>query len=58
MVLGLASVAGGRTHDDWDVPGARAQAGIDLLRQHVPGAGNASAEVVVHDDSGPSTGPP
>jgi len=32
------------------VPGARAQHGIELLRQHVPGAGNASANVVVHDD--------
>jgi RND superfamily putative drug exporter len=50
LVFGLASVAGGKTHDDWDVPGARAQAGIELLRQHVPGAGNASANVVVHDD--------
>jgi RND superfamily putative drug exporter len=50
LVFGLASVAGGKTHDDWDVPGARAQAGIELLRQHVPGAGNASASVVVHDD--------
>jgi RND superfamily putative drug exporter len=50
LVFGLASVAGGKTHDNWDVPGARAQTGIELLRQHVPGAGNASASVVVHDD--------
>jgi len=50
LVFGLASVAGGRTHDDWEVPGARAQTGIELLREHVPGAGNASASVVVHDD--------
>jgi putative drug exporter of the RND superfamily len=50
LVFGLASVAGGKTHDDWDVPSAKAQAGIELLRQHVPGAGNASANVVVHDD--------
>jgi RND superfamily putative drug exporter len=49
LVFGLASAAGGKTHDDWDVPNARAQAGIELLRQHVPGAGNASANVVVHD---------
>ena len=52
LVLGLAAVAGGKTHDNWDVPAARAQTGIELLRQHVPGAGNASANVVVHDDSG------
>jgi len=50
LVFGLASVAGGSTHDDWDVPNARAQTGIELLRQHVPGAGNASTSVVVHDD--------
>ncbi|HEX3221740.1 MAG TPA: MMPL family transporter [Nocardioides sp.] len=53
VVFGLASVAGGTPHDDWDVPDARAQHGIELLRAHVPGAGNASAQVVVHDGSGP-----
>jgi RND superfamily putative drug exporter len=50
LVFGIASVAGGKTHDDWDVPGAQAQTGIELLRDHVPGAGNASANVVAHDD--------
>ena len=50
VVFGLAPVAGGTPHDNWDVPGAKAQAGIELLRQHVPGAGNASATVVAHDD--------
>ena len=29
VVFGLASVAGGKPHDDWDVPGARARAGIE-----------------------------
>jgi putative drug exporter of the RND superfamily len=53
VVFGLASVAGGTPHDDWDVPDARAQHGIELLRAHVPGAGNASAQVVVHDGSDP-----
>ena len=38
--------------DDYDVPGARAQRGIDQLRAHLPGAGNATAQVVVHDDDG------
>jgi RND superfamily putative drug exporter len=37
--------------DDWDVPGARAQQGIDLLREHGVG-GFAAARVVVHDRSG------
>ncbi len=29
LLVGLASVAGGTPHDDWDVPGARARAGIE-----------------------------
>jgi putative drug exporter of the RND superfamily len=49
-VVTLAGTVGGPTQEDWDVPGARAQHGIDLLREHVPGAGNAMARVVVHRD--------
>jgi len=49
-VVTLAGTVGGPTQEDWDVPGARAQHGIDLLRDHVPGAGNATARVVVHAD--------
>ncbi|MDV3222227.1 MMPL family transporter [Intrasporangium sp.] len=48
-LIGLSITLGGQTQDDWDIPDARAQHGIDLLREHVPGAGNASARVVVHD---------
>jgi RND superfamily putative drug exporter len=51
-VAGLAGAVGGTPHDDWDIPGARAQTGIDLLREHTPGAGNASARVVVHTPDG------
>jgi len=51
-VFGLGSAVGGTPHDDWDVPGAPAQHGIELLRAHVPGAGNAAAQVVVHDPQG------
>jgi RND superfamily putative drug exporter len=47
-VVTLAGTVGGPTQEDWDVPGARAQHGIDLLRSHQPGAGNATARVVVH----------
>jgi RND superfamily putative drug exporter len=55
-VFGLAAAFGGSTQDDWDVPGARAQRGIEMLRDHLPGAGNANARVVVHADDGvPST---
>jgi RND superfamily putative drug exporter len=49
---GLAATLGGTPQDDYDVPGARAQVGIDQLRAHLPGAGNAGARVVVHDRSG------
>ena len=49
---GLAASFGGTPHDNWDIPGAQAQHGIDQLREHTPGAGNASARVVVHDRSG------
>ncbi len=52
-LLGAAAAFGGETQEDWDVPGLAAQDGTDLLRDHVPGAGNAYARVVVHDDTGP-----
>ncbi|EWT01294.1 membrane protein [Intrasporangium oryzae NRRL B-24470] len=51
-VLGLAAAFGGTPHDDYDVPAARAQVGIEQLRDHQPGAGDASARVVVHNRSG------
>src|SRR5687767_7528932 len=47
----LASSFGAPMRDDWDVPGARAQQGIDLMREHGVG-GFASARVVVHDRGG------
>ncbi len=50
-VFAAASTLGGTTQDDWDVPGAESQHGIELLRDHLPDAGNASANVVVHDDT-------
>ncbi|TXL61541.1 MMPL family transporter [Aeromicrobium terrae] len=51
LALGTAvSSWGGTPQDDWDVPGARGQAGLDQLREHFPDAGGATAQVVVHDD--------
>ncbi|NPC42628.1 MMPL family transporter [Nocardioides sp. zg-1230] len=50
--LALAATVGGTPQENWDVPGARAQVGVDQLREHTPGAGNASATVVVHDRDG------
>lgn len=56
VFFGLAGAFGGTPHDNWDIPGAQAQEGIDLLREHTPGAGNASARVVVHTrDGSPAT---
>ena len=52
VVVALASSFGGTPQEDWDIPDARAQAGIDQLRAHTPGTGNASARVVVHDPEG------
>ena len=52
VVAGLAGAFGGTPQDDYDVPGARAQVGIDQLRAHLPAAGNAGARVVVHDRDG------
>ncbi|NHA69607.1 MMPL family transporter [Phycicoccus flavus] len=46
--LGLAAGFGGDPHDDWDVPGTRAQAGTDLLRDAYPEATGAVDRVVVH----------
>ncbi|HEX8780400.1 MAG TPA: MMPL family transporter, partial [Nocardioides sp.] len=51
-LVGLAATLGGPAQENWDVPGARAQQGIEQLREHLPAAGNASAQVVVHDTGG------
>ena len=50
-VFGVAGAVGGQTQEDWDVPAAPAQRGVDLLREHLPASGNTSAQVVVHDDA-------
>jgi putative drug exporter of the RND superfamily len=50
--FGLANSFGGTTHDDYDIPDARAQVGIEQLRAHVPLGGGATAQVVVHDRDG------
>ncbi|MCP3422430.1 MMPL family transporter [Nocardioides pinisoli] len=51
-VFALAAGLGGTPQENWDIPGARAQVGVDQLREHTPGAGNATATVVVHDRDG------
>ncbi|MBB3044863.1 MMPL family transporter [Nocardioides soli] len=52
VAFGLANAVGGTTRDDYDIPDARAQAGIEQLRAHLPDGGGASAQVVVHDREG------
>ena len=52
LLLGLAAGFGGTPQDNWNVPGAEAQEGLELLRDHVPGAGNATARIVVHEADG------
>ncbi|AZG45589.1 MMPL family transporter [Gordonia insulae] len=52
VLLAASSAFGGETQENWDVTGTPSQAGIELLREHVPGAGNAFARIVVHADDG------
>jgi RND superfamily putative drug exporter len=52
VAFGLSGALGGSYHDDYDIPAARAQVGIDQLRAHVPDGGGATAQVVVHDRAG------
>ena len=39
-IYALAGSIGGTPQDNWNIPDARAQVGIDQLRAHTPGAGN------------------
>ena len=48
----LAGSLGGTPHDDYDIPGARAQTGIEMLREHFPAASGTNAQVLVHDSGG------
>jgi putative drug exporter of the RND superfamily len=57
VIIGVAAGAGGTPQDNWNVPDAQAQEGLDLLRQHVPGMGNANARVAVHRDAGVAAAP-
>jgi RND superfamily putative drug exporter len=53
VAVGAAAASwGGTPEDDWNVPGARAQKGIEQLRDHLPSAGGAVAQVVVHGRDG------
>jgi RND superfamily putative drug exporter len=52
VAAGAAATAwGGALRDNWDVPGARAQHGLEEVREHFPASGGSSAQVVLHDDA-------
>jgi RND superfamily putative drug exporter len=53
----LAATFGGTPQDNWDVPDASSTRGTEMLRDHLPAAGNATARVVVHDTSGDAVPP-
>jgi RND superfamily putative drug exporter len=51
VAVGAAATTwGGALRDNWDVPGARAQKGLEQVREHFPASGGSSAQVVLHDD--------
>jgi len=52
VAFGLAGAFGGTPRDDYDIPDARAQVGVDQLREHLPSHGGSTAQVVVHDREG------
>jgi RND superfamily putative drug exporter len=56
-LLTASATVGGTPQDNWNIPDARAQTGIELLRAHEPAAGYASARVVVHDPDGAALAP-
>ena len=58
VAFGLAAAFGGTTRDNYDVPDARAQVGIEQTRAHFPetGTAGATAQVVVRDDATLSEG--
>ena len=52
LVTTAAAAFGGTTQDDYTVEDARAQVGIDQLRDHFPPMGGASAQVLLHAADG------
>ncbi|GIH29265.1 membrane protein [Acrocarpospora phusangensis] len=48
--VGVAGVAGGDTHDDYNIPGIPYRVGTEYLADHFPEMSGATARVVVHGD--------
>ena len=51
------ALAGGQTHDNYNIPGTPSQAGTEFLRERMPSASGADARVIVHDRDGGAVGP-
>ncbi len=51
-LTGAAVSFGGETQENWDVADARAQVGIEQLRDHFPAMSGSSAQVLVNDPDG------
>ncbi|WP_369194268.1 MMPL family transporter [Streptomyces djakartensis] len=48
-------LSGGAYSDDFSLPQAQSQKGLDVLKQHDPQAGGYSSQIVLHDDQEPLT---
>ncbi|MFH9011789.1 MMPL family transporter [Streptomyces sp. NPDC017943] len=48
-------LAGGTYSDNFSLPQAQSQKGLDVLKQHDPQAGGYSSQIVLHDDQEPLT---
>jgi RND superfamily putative drug exporter len=58
-VVGLNQAVGGRTTDDFRLPGTESQRAIDLLAERFPVQAGATGQVVFHTDTGTlAQGPP
>jgi RND superfamily putative drug exporter len=51
-LVALGESAGGTFVNDYRIPGAESQRAADLARDHLPGFGATSADIVLHADSG------
>lgn len=52
LVAGLAAGFGAGTHDDYEIPGARSELAVGLMRDRFPEQNGADARVVVHHRDG------
>jgi putative drug exporter of the RND superfamily len=48
----VGGASGGAFVNDYRIPGTESQRAADLARDHVPGFGATSADIVLHTDTG------